>query len=237
MNRSESVTNLAAALAQAQGEFGKVVKGKTAEISAGRGYKYADLAAVCEAIIPVLSKHGIAVVQGSPADNLGVIETLLIHGKSGEWLSSFAPIYEGRNGGAQGYGSGVTYARRYALLAAAGVAPEDDDDGAKASGPDARVQKGASHAREGLRDAWFDAIEDSLPENATGRQRAEAYAAAIERDMQKMKSIRGIDGIWAKHNDLIRKIGDKHPDLHGNIIHVYETCKRAIDGAEEGEAA
>ncbi len=139
MKTSESIQSIAKALAAAQRSFGKVRKDKTAELGRGGTYRYADLAAVCEAIIPALNAEGIAVIQGSGPDSLGVLETRLVHGESGEWIATYTPIYEGRNGGAQGYGSGMTYARRYGLLAAVGVAPEDDDDGAKASGEGASI--------------------------------------------------------------------------------------------------
>lgn len=235
MNRSEQITNLASALAVAQAKFSPVVKGKRAEISAGRGYSYADLATVCEAVIPTLSEAGIAIIQGSAPDKLDVLETLLVHGKSGEWIATYAPIFEGRNGGAQGYGSGVTYARRYALLAAVGVAPEDDDDGAKASGANAKPRTVAQAASDGLKDAWQDAIEDRLPENCTGRQRSEAYTQAICDELEKMKSVRGLDGVWEKRGALIEKVGRAHPDLHGNILHTYETWKRILTEPEAAE--
>lgn len=234
MNSSEMINDIMTALAKAQGEFGKVTKGKEAKITASNSYSYADLATVCDAIVPVLSKNGIAIVQGSPMDNPAIMETLLAH-SSGQWIATYVPIYEGRNGGAQGYGSGMTYARRYGLLAAVGVAPEDDDDGAKASGANTKPRNVATAANDGMEDAWRDAIEDSLPENATGRQRAEAYANAIIADMERMKSARGVNGVWNKRGSVIDQIANKHHDLHMEILDRFNACLGAFN--EEPEAA
>lgn len=226
MRRSETITSFATALAKAQAEFAPVIKGKQAKITERQSYSYADLAAVCASIVPVLSKHGIAVVQGSTAGALDVLETMLIHGESGEWIASDSPIYDGRNGGAQGWGSGVTYARRYGLLAAVGVAPEDDDDGEKASGSNKRAKSGA--ATEGLDQAWHDAVEDALPPNATGRQRAQAYVNQIIEDMGRLKTVSGIDGIWSKREETIEKIKRSQPDLYEELIDRYTGLKEAI---------
>jgi len=95
--------------------------------------KYADLAAVVEAVVPALNAAGVAVLQGPEFDGeMVTVETMLIH-ESGASCSSRMSIRPAKLD-AQGVGSAVTYARRYALLAITGAAPIDDD-GAAASGP------------------------------------------------------------------------------------------------------
>lgn len=95
--------------------------------------KYADLAGVVEAVVPALNDNGIAVMQSPAFDGDYVaLTTVLLH-ESGSSVSSTLRLRPSKMD-PQGVGSAVTYARRYALLALSGAAPEDDDGNA-ASGP------------------------------------------------------------------------------------------------------
>jgi hypothetical protein len=88
--------------------------------------RYADLAVVVEAVIPALNESGIAVIQSPSFDgDLVSVTTVLLHesGSSVTGTLSMRPTKMDP----QGVGSAITYARRYALLAMAGAAPEDDD--------------------------------------------------------------------------------------------------------------
>ncbi len=126
--------SLAGALAKAQAEMGKALK--QSENPHFRS-KYADLGAVMDACLPALNRHGIAVVQPTVDDADGrYVETVLLH-ESGETLRCRVPLIVQKND-MQGYGSAVTYARRYGLMCMAGIAPEDDDgnDAAKAAPKD-----------------------------------------------------------------------------------------------------
>lgn len=121
--------SIAVALAAAQATMGKALK------SASNPHfksKYADLASVVDACMPSLNEHGIAVIQPTTDDDSGrYVETILIHGESGEELRCRVPLIVSKND-MQGYGSAVTYARRYGLMSMAGIAPEDDDGNAAA---------------------------------------------------------------------------------------------------------
>jgi len=89
--------------------------------------KYADLGAVVDAIKPALKNHGLWFSQVSyDIEHAASIETVIIH-SSGEWLSTGIVSVPVSKSDAQGFGSALTYARRYSLSAAFGVAPEDDD--------------------------------------------------------------------------------------------------------------
>lgn len=89
--------------------------------------KYADLSACVEAVIDALNENGIAMIQQTSECNDGIIvETVFIH-ESGETLSSGKLHVPADKQTPQGYGSALTYARRYSLMAACGIAPEDDD--------------------------------------------------------------------------------------------------------------
>ena len=121
---------IATALAKAQSNMGKALKANKNDHFRS---KYADLGNVMDACLPALNEVGIALIQPTGTDERGnFVETILIHGESGEQLSCRVPLILGKND-MQGFGSAVTYARRYGLMAMAGIAPEDDDGNAAAA--------------------------------------------------------------------------------------------------------
>jgi hypothetical protein len=116
--------NLATALVKAQKAFGPALKTSTNPHFKSR---YADLAACVEAVIDALNDNGIALIQKNYDCTNGVmIETMFVH-ESGEMLECGILHVPANKQDAQGYGSALTYARRYSLMAACGIAPEDDD--------------------------------------------------------------------------------------------------------------
>lgn len=139
---------IATALAKAQAEMGKALKQSN---NPHFKSKYADLGNVMDACLPALNAAGIAVIQPTGEDDHGrYVETVLIHGESGESLTCRVPLIVNKND-MQGYGSAVTYGRRYGLMAMAGIAPEDDDGNAAAASPpkqDQRQQKPPAAAIE-----------------------------------------------------------------------------------------
>ena len=164
-----------AALAAAQMEMGPALKD-----SANPAFrsKYADLASVMQACMGALNKHGICVMQPTGEDETGrFVRTILAH-TTGETVECRVPLIVGKND-MQGYGSAVTYARRYGLMSMAGIAPEDDDGNAAAKSPpivDERpVQRGPSAmdvACESLTNAdsldQLSAIWRDLPRSVQG---------------------------------------------------------------------
>lgn len=106
--------------------------------------KYADLSSVVEAIKPALIKNDLFFAQVNHEQTGGVcVETLVCH-SSGEQMS-FGKLFvpAGKND-AQGYGSALTYARRYSLMTAFGVCPEDDDGNAAVKSAPQQEQRSAS---------------------------------------------------------------------------------------------
>ena len=109
--------------------------------------KYATLGSVLEACLDALSKAGISVWQfpfNGENDMIGV-STLLGH-VSGQWIETSLTVRPAKFD-AQGVGSVITYLRRYALMAVAGMAPEDDDGNASVARPEATV--GSTSGRAG----------------------------------------------------------------------------------------
>jgi hypothetical protein len=144
--------NMYAAFIKAQQGFNKLVKDSTNPFYKS---KYADLAGCFEAISESLHNNGIGIVQVTHPSDHGVtvesiakytnddgtsgenrtihhgitVETILVH-ESGESISSGLLSVPANKQDPQGFGSALTYARRYSLMAVCGLAPEDDDGNA-----------------------------------------------------------------------------------------------------------
>ena len=124
--------NIATALVKAQREFGPALKTSTNPHFRSR---YADLSACVEAVIDALNSNGIYLLQKNYdcADGI-MVETVFVH-ESGEMLECGIVHFPATKKDPQGYASALTYGRRYSLMAACGIAPEDDD-GNRASRPE-----------------------------------------------------------------------------------------------------
>jgi len=124
MYKSDTTGELAKALAIAQG---KIEGAKKDSENPFFKSSYADLASIWEACRKPLSDNGLSVVQttSNNEDYSIVVETTLLH-SSGEWITGELGLKAVKED-PQGLGSAITYARRYALAAMVGVAPDDDD--------------------------------------------------------------------------------------------------------------
>jgi hypothetical protein len=121
----ENINDLATALAKAQAEMSNP---KFDSQNPHFRNKFASLAAVRNAVVPAFSKHGLSVLQNLVTTAEGVAcETIILH-SSGQSLKLGPLLMPAMKHDAQGLGSAATYARRYSLLAAAGVVGEEDDD-------------------------------------------------------------------------------------------------------------
>ena len=142
MQTSESIKNIAKAMAQFQSEV------KNPSNTANNPFfnsKYAPLSDVLNLVRPILTKHGLSVLQSPSGDGEYITVTTLIAHESGEWIESDPLTLKADKATAQGAGSAITYARRYALSAMLGISSEDDDDGNYASGTDMQNGKKALH--------------------------------------------------------------------------------------------
>ena len=153
---SESIGNLAAALAKAQGELINPEKSLIATIRSdepGRGeqtFRYASLSSGLDIVRKTLGQHEIATVQTTSTDQAaGIINltTMLAHA-SGEWIASDWPVCAvSETANPQRMGAALTYARRYALFTLVGIAGEDDLDA-----PDLITPAGRTHGPEMLKE-------------------------------------------------------------------------------------
>src|SRR5512139_3613658 len=96
----------------------------------GKASKYADLTSIIEAIKPPLISHGLFFTQHCHPSDRGVTVETMLHHASGESLSLGTLFVPANKQDPQGFGSALTYARRYGLQTGFGVPTEDDDGNA-----------------------------------------------------------------------------------------------------------
>ncbi|MEL6316218.1 MAG: ERF family protein [Pseudomonadota bacterium] len=215
MSQSPEINEIAAALARAALEFGAVRKSRTYDNGPLKGKRHATIDDVLEATRAPLAKHGLVLLQGGSQDRPDVLVTRLIH-SSGQWFETFTPIFEGQQKGAQGFGSGMTYARRYAAYGILNIAPEDDDDGAQAT---RRVDQRALTAS--LRQA-----EEARAQEASRRARAKADQIIAELgDVDRDDAAK----IYDENRQAIEWITSHFPSIGGEI------SAALADAAERGD--
>lgn len=131
MKFSENIGSLASAWIKVQGEVEDPIKNRKSHNG-----NYADLGQTLIIARPILSKHGLALIQhpgiGSPGKVL--IESLLVHAESGEWvlmqyeMNDLSESEKRNVNAAQATGLVITYARRYALTTLLLVSAQEDTD-------------------------------------------------------------------------------------------------------------
>lgn len=158
---------IASAFVKAQKSFAPALKTNT---NPAFRSKYVALDGCIEAVIDALNSNGIALLQPTHEDATGVtVETIFLH-ESGEQLSGGKLHVPASKQDPQGYGSALTYARRYSLMSSCGIAPEDDDGNAaskpQAKGPDvAAILRGISGSQSlDVLKSNYEAAMQMLPE-------------------------------------------------------------------------
>lgn len=141
---SNTIVRVITALATAVAKIEPPKKMKTAKVKTKTGddytYSYASLADVIAAVRGPLADEGLCFVQDATTTVDRVSVTTIVLHSSGEWIR-FGPFELPAGGTPQAFGSALSYARRYALTAALGIATEDDDDGALAGTTKDRTRK------------------------------------------------------------------------------------------------
>ena len=165
---------VAAAFVKAQKEFGPALKlsSNLAFKQNGKVSRYADLTSCLEAVMDALNNNGIALMQRTYECKDGVmLETVFLH-ESGEVLEGGLLHVPATKHDAHGYGSALTYARRYSLMATCGISAEDDDGNAASR---VAEPKPTSNVNPSQMADHLAAIEAS----ANSEELSKAYAAAF----------------------------------------------------------
>lgn len=192
MTRSESINELATALAKAQSQIEGARKDST---NPHFRSSYADLSSVWEACRKALTANGLSVAQGPVSDDGRIgVSTMLMH-TSGQWIQSTFSMRPAKDD-PQGAGSALTYARRYALAAMVGVAPEDDDGNA-ASEKSSGVNPAVVTAPVGFRD-WFADLISVADEGTEALQKMWKASSVTMRDHATKHASKEWEGIKTK---------------------------------------
>jgi len=168
---------IAQALVKAQKAFAPALKTSSNPHFKSR---YADLAACVEAVIDALNNNGIALIQQTHECTDGVIV------ETGGKLHVPAAKQD-----PQGYGSALTYARRYSLMATCGIAPEDDDGNAASKRPDA--------AYAAFEAQWLPMLQDAAMEGV----------AALNKQFAAMPNTGQKRALWAAHGPSLKNAAEK----------------------------
>jgi hypothetical protein len=128
--KSESITEIAKALVKFNAEVKMIEKdAKNPHFK----NNYATLDTIIDEIRPILTKHGLSIMQFPGGDGeVFTMTTMLLH-ESGEWIESQPIVMKPVRNDPQGIGSCATYARRYSLAAFLSLNTGEDDDGHNAS--------------------------------------------------------------------------------------------------------
>lgn len=217
--------SISSALVKAQKEFGPALK--TSSNPHFRS-KYADLSACVEAVIDGLNNNGIFLMQSSHLCEDGVtVETVFIH-ESGEQISAGKLHVPASKQDAQGYGSALTYARRYALMAACGIAPEDDDGNAavrlkQAEKPAAPPPPKVPAKAEGEPGRWQITIKakpDATPTDWVNLI-SEAAVACLEQAESQADCMK----IYQVNRTLFDKLKTLDAGCHKDLLEAFKTKK------------
>jgi hypothetical protein len=144
--QSPTIGKLASALVKAQATMGVAVKDA---VNPHFKSKYADLASIINAAREPLADNGLAIVQRAHPNDRGVqLQTTIVH-ESGEWMSDSGLFLPAAKVDPQGFGSAMTYGRRYAYAAMLGIVQDDDDGAAAVAAQQAAREKAQRAAKLG----------------------------------------------------------------------------------------
>jgi len=205
------VKEISAAMALAFAKIESATKGK---VNPAFRSKYADLAAVVDAIKPALAEHGLFFRQVThPADGGVCVETI-IHHASGESMACGPLFVPASKQDAQGFGSAMTYARRYSLMAAFGVPAEDDDGNA------AVASKPANKPPVAINDTEGTMVLDSL------REAAKSGLDALQERFKKIPNSATKAAVWEKHQGELKKTASDVSMFGGDPMASFPTLKK-----------
>lgn len=213
-NMSASIGALSAALSKAQGEFEHAKKDVKNEFFKS---KYADLASVIDAARVALSKNNLAVIQTThTVDGKLLLVTTLSH-SSGEWIRGEYPINPVKQD-PQGFGSAMTYARRYAFSAITGIA-SDDDDGNAASNKTAIVTPT-------IKPVFSNAsLRNTFTKNVIA-----SFNEIDDHDEGAVDTLNTLYGLNKEKLTLMKESGDSHDELAlDEIRKIYVLKKQSIE--------
>jgi hypothetical protein len=222
---------IASALVKAQKEFGPALKTSTNPHFRSR---YADLSACVEAVIDALNNNNIYLMQLTEEHEAGVkVSTTFIH-ESGEQLSGGTLFMPASKHDAQGFGSALSYARRYSLMAACGIAPEDDDgtEAAKTTPPQAAPKAAPKPAPavpkqvSGKDNEWQ--LKVSAKPDTNFEDWLAVVVAASVTALDTAESRQQVMDIWRTNNNIYELIKQQDIAAYNELLQTFGAYKEAF---------
>ena len=214
---------LVQALVKAQSEMGHAVFD---QVNPQYNSRFASLKSVIDAAKPALNANGIAFIQRSiPMENGISVETVL-YGHGEEIATGPVPV-PAQKITAQGYGSAMTYAKRYSLAMAVGIAADEDDDGvaAEAEKPQSAPKKTKPKPIQ----------HEGGVEDYSTKIGAEAFLKGwVENELPLHDDLAGV---FANNRDPITTIKEHQPEIYEKIKQAYNRRKAEIKAAKENNDA
>ena len=209
MRHSESINEIAAALAKAQGGMKSAVKDS---LNPHFKSKYADMSSVKDAIGDTLVKVGIAVIQAHDILENGtlVLRTRLIH-TSGQWLESTYPVRPVKDD-PQGLSAATTYARRVTLSSILSIVSDVDDDGDTASG------RGTQNQQQ---------------QEDTGLAAAKAFVRRSVKEIGALNSEKALADWKSKMDGHLARLMERYPDEGAAVMSALVAQAQAFKAAAE----
>lgn len=209
MRHSESINEIAAALAKAQGGMKSAVKDS---LNPHFKSKYADMSSVKDAIGDTLVKVGIAVIQAHDILENGtlVLRTRLIH-TSGQWLESTYPVRPVKDD-PQGLSAATTYARRVTLSSILSIVSDVDDDGETASG------RGTQNQQQ---------------QEDTGLAAAKAFVRRSVKEIGALTSATALADWKAKMDGHLARLMERYPDEGAAVMSALVAQAQSFKAAAE----
>lgn len=239
-SKENNMKQIAAALVKAQKEFGPALK---TSLNPHFRNKYADLSACIEAVIDGLNNNGIYLMQLNEERENGIcIQTVFIH-ESGEQITSGSLYVPAAKQDPQGFGSALTYARRYSLMTACGIAPEDDDaNSAKAPAPRSEVapEKKATPAiltkAEPKAPAKIEGTDSKFQIKVTATPETpfedwlKVVADATIFALDATKNADDVMTIFRTNRVIYDKVQADSPEAYAELMETFKTYKESFNG-------
>jgi len=228
MEMSDQINHLSKALCKAQSEMGGAVKDSSNPFFKS---SYADLGSVIKAIKEPFAANGLSYTQFPVREeNAAGVETILLH-ESGQWIKSSYTLPLSKFD-AQSAGSCLTYARRYALQAIAGI-PAVDDDGNDAT---AAAPPAYEPTPKPARPKKPATTQQAKPANLT--EQADSKSVVIDgkkfHPMDTCAEINAcatdmeLEGWIANNRDALNQVAELNPDLNGIIKSAVQQRKQQL---------
>ncbi len=204
MQMSQTIGELAASLAKAQGAMRAAAKDRENPYFKS---SYATLASVIDAIRVPFSENGLAFVQPTRVDDHGnvYVTTAILH-SSGQWISGEASAKPVKSD-PQGVGSLISYLKRYGLQAMVGVASADEDDDGNAASSPRQTQQAAPRPRGGPAKTADDGQDRGSPFAPTNEQhKAWLWTEMKKRNIAKADAMAIIEKMRGRFEDELSKV-------------------------------